>query len=220
MAGRILDQANVSKCVSNLRQISVASASYSADHGGAWPPSNVSGKTPEGDSKPANFFTTSLIPYLGRIPGTKDGDFLKSPLICPSARTDEPDGKNRYRGFYVLPYTDPDTGRNFRYGLSYAQNPYAPGNTNSPTPQVKNRLAVENASEMMLYMDFNSHYLATMAGVNNPVYREILLQRHNGRINVAFADGSVRGIQYEEIPTPEAIPARLFWSGRGKTWPD
>lgn len=29
----------------------------------------------------------------------------------------------------------------------------------------------------------------------------------------------VLGILYEEIPTTKP-PARMFWSGRGKTWPD
>ncbi len=204
----MLSRAAEAKCVSNLKTISGVSALFSADHNGDWPPSAV-----------GTVFANSLIPYLGRVPGTKDADFLNSPLICPAARTDAPDGSYQHRGFYILSYTDPDTGKNFSYGLSYAQNPFAPGRTTSPATQVRNRLAVENASKMMLYMDFYGHYMATLAGIRNPASRDILLRRHKGRINAAYVDGSVRGILYEEIPTTTP-PTRMFWSGRGKTWPD
>jgi len=200
-ASKMLDRANGVKCMANLKTIGIASAAYSGDHRGIWPPSAV-----------GTVFANSLIPYLGRIPGTKDADFLKSPLICPGARTDKPDGNYRYQGFYTLPYTDPDTGEEIRFGLSYGQNAYAPGSGNSYA--VANRMSPEQLSKMMLYMDNEAHYLVTTGGLAVADRTRWLLKRHGGSVNAAYADGSVRSLRFEDIP-PSNSPIRQFWSGKG-----
>jgi prepilin-type N-terminal cleavage/methylation domain-containing protein/prepilin-type processing-associated H-X9-DG protein len=198
MAQQLIARANGPKCLSNLRQISVASASYSADNNGAWPPSAV-----------GTVFSQFLIPYFARVPGTKDGGFMQSPLICPSARTEKTNSAYIYRGIYTP--TSYDTARG-KYGLSYGQNAFAQGPSSST--RVANRMVVENPSKMMLYMDIHEHYLATVGGIIDAERKEILLKRHDGNINAAYVDGSVRTLRYKDIPT-NAIPARMFWSGRG-----
>jgi prepilin-type N-terminal cleavage/methylation domain-containing protein/prepilin-type processing-associated H-X9-DG protein len=198
MALQMAERANAAKCIGNLRQISMVSVSYSSDNRGDWPPNAV-----------GTVYAQYLIPYLGRIPGTKDRDFLRSPLICPSARRNVPDSSYSFRGIYTPTTFDPDRGK---YGLSYAQNTYAPGS--SASTRVANRLAAENPSAMMLYMDLDGHYLVSLGRITNAEHRNTLMKRHNGLVNVAYADGSVRSIPYDDIPTTQS-PVRLFWSGRG-----
>jgi len=201
-ASKMLDRANGVKCLANLKTIGIASAAYSGDHRGNWPASQPT----------VPFFTTSLIPYLGRIPGTKDADFLNSPLICPGARTDRPDGNYSYQGFYTLSYSDPETGKTFKYGLSYGQNVYAPGGAASSA--VPNRMSPEQLSKMMLYMDNEAHHVVSIGGLLAEDRTSKLLKRHGGNINVAYADGSVRSLRFEDIPTANS-PIRQFWSGKG-----
>lgn len=194
-----IDRGNQAKCISNLRQISVASTSYSSDNSGRWPPNSV-----------GSCYALFLIPYLGNVPGTNDSDFMRSPLICPSSRTPEPDGPYRYRGIYTPTAYDPARGK---FGLSYGQNVYAPGSAASTA--VPNRAAVQNASQMMLYMDIDGNSQANLGRVRDPSLNKHLLTRHDGNVNVAYADGSVRTLRITQIPT-NAVPARMFWSGRGQ----
>lgn len=206
--GKFIDKANGIKCIANLKTVSSASAAYSGDHNGDFPPHGVQDP-----------YVDTLVPsYLGRIPGVGDANFLNSPLICPGARTKEPDGNYRHRGVYTSSYPDPETGKDIKCGLSYAQNTYAPGSNNSVG--VPKRLLAEYPSEMMLYMDFEGHYLVSLGGVTNEDRKRLLLQRHSGKVNVAFVDGSVRTLNFEDIPptNPTGAPYR-FWSGKGKKWP-
>lgn len=198
------DRANESKCVSNLKQISIASASYSSDHNGDWPPSKTQGP----------IFANGIMPYLKSVPARGAANFMNSPLICPGSKTDLPDGSYRFRGIYTpTSYTDPQTGQVIaKYGLSYAQNTYAPGTGNSSS--VPNRLSVNIPSQMMLYMDFEGHYVATIGSINDPEKKRLLESRHNQRINIAFADGSVRPIHYDEIPKATGEMPNPFWQGR------
>lgn len=196
-----MSSAGGTKCISNLRQIGVASAAYSADHAGAWPPNQAGGPV----------FANALIPYLGGVPGKNQGDFLQSPLICPNSRTDLPDSNYRYRGIYT-PSSDSNAPEKGKYGLSYGLNAYVSGTSEST--QVRNLLAVEKPSQMMLYMDIEEHYMATVGGLGLDERKQRLLQRHDGRINVVYADGSVRTLLFDDIP-PANSPVRVFWSGRG-----
>lgn len=218
--GKFIEKANETKCLANLKTIGSASAAYSGDHNGDWPPSNISSKgDPEAGIPPisANVFAAHIIPYLGRIPVVGDANFMNSPLICPGARTDEPDGSYRHRGIYTTSYEDPDTGKSVKIGLSYAQNVYAPGKKGESSG-VPKRLLAEFPSEMMLYMDIEGHYIASVGGVNDENRKRWLLQRHAGKVNVAFADSSVRALNFEDIPSNS--PMRRFWSGKGKKWPE
>ena len=131
IASAAINRGNQAKCVSNLRQISVASASYSADNNGAWPPSGVSGPS----------FAEALFQYIGRVPTTTNGSFMRSPFVCPSAQTEQPNGSYRFRGVYVLPSANALV--NGRYGLSYGHNTYASLSASSAGTRVPNRLSVE-----------------------------------------------------------------------------
>jgi prepilin-type processing-associated H-X9-DG protein len=197
----LMATANASKCASNLRQVSSAATAYAADHNGEWPPNQAGGA----------IFATSLIPYLGGVPGRNEANFMNSPLICPGARTDAPEGKYRFRGVYT-PTSDPDAPEKGFFGLSYAQNTYVTGTAASTG--VKNILSAERPSKMMTYLDMDGHYVASTGGLVVEDRKRWVLQRHGGRINVAFADGSVRPMQFDDIPLSNS-PVKVFWSGRG-----
>lgn len=205
--GKFIEKANGTKCLANLKTIGSASAAYSGDHNGDFPPAGV-----------GVIFAPYIFPYLGRIPWVGEANFMSSPLICPGARTSDPDASQRHRGIYTLPTEDPETGKRVSYGLSYAQNVYAPGNGNNAG--VPKRVLAEMPSQMMLYMDMEGHYIVTVNGFTE-TRKRWLLNRHAGRVNAVFADGSVRTLNFEDIPpsNPTGSPYR-FWSGKGKKWPE
>lgn len=207
--GALQRRAALAQCTSNLRQISAASVIYSNEHDGKWPPNAV-----------GTVYANYLIPYLGNIPAKGAPNFLNSPLICPTSKVDEPEGNYRHRGIYTpTSYTDPDTGKVIaKYGLSYGQNAFAPGVSGASTA-VPNRLSVEAPSKMMLYMEIDGHYLAPIGRIVDPDHKEILKKRHNNIINVAYADGSVRGMAYEDIPTTSTGKnADPFWNFAGSQY--
>lgn len=183
----MISRANEAKCVSNLKSISAASALYSADHNGNWPLNSV-------DSNDRHIFSNYLIPYLDAIPSQQDGNLMNSPLICPATLKED---------VYIVG----------SYGLGYAQNGYAQ-NTDK-AHYVKTRLAVDKVSSFMLYMDFTGHYLTSSATFNRS--QEILAKRHTGKLNIAYADGSVSPMPLEDVPpqNPKTVePASSFWYGR------
>lgn len=198
----VVSRGHNAKCISNLRQISAASASYSADNAGQWPPGAV-----------GVVFAQVLIPYLGNVPGTSNANFLQSPLICQPARRNVPDDTWNFRGIYTPTLYDPARGK---YGITYGQNTYA-----STNAIVRNRLTVQNPSKMMLYMDMLGNHQATIGRINMAEVRENLEKRHGGKVNVAYVDGSVGSVSYDDIPatgnpaanTPNA--GSMFWTGRG-----
>lgn len=202
----MLSRAADAKCVSNLRALSAASILFSTDNNGKWPLNSVG--TPRG------VFANDLIPYLEPIPGRQDANFRNSPLICPTMPKDGVDSNYRFQGVYTpssYRYEDPD--KTVRYGIGYAQNIYAADRAQAY--YVKNRLAVGKTSSFMLYMDFSNHYVTSSSRLFN-VEKEALKKRHNNKLNIAFADGSIRAIPYEEIPpqTPRLGPGTAsFWYG-------
>lgn len=198
---------NQAKCAANLKQISIASANYSNDHNGDWPPSQTG----------THVFANYIMPYLGKVPSRGASNFMDSPLICPSAKVDASDDNYIHRGIYTpTSWTNPDTGKveSNKYGLSYAQNVYAPGSGDSRG--VPKRTSVSLPSQMMLYMEFQGHYISTIARINDDEHKKQLEARHNKHINAAFVDGSVRAITYDDIPKTVAEMPNPFFQGREK----
>ncbi len=202
----VIGKANESKCMANLKTISVASAAYSAEHQGKWPPSQTGGPV----------YSNALIPYLGEVYGRGHPAFMKSPFICPNSRQDLPEGTYRHLGVYTpTSYTWPGgTKQANRYGLTYAQNVFAPGSGN--VYAMPTRAAVERPGRAMLYMEYDAHYVVNQAMVAREETGEALALRHDGRINVAFVDGSVRTMTYTAILNENNATLNPFWHGKGK----
>lgn len=201
----IIGRANESKCISNLKQISVASAAYSADHDGYFPKAGV-----------GIIFSNDIMFYLGKVPARGSANFMNSPLICPAAKTSNPDSNYHYNGIYTpTSWPDPETGEVIsKYGLSYAQNIYA-----SPLNVVPKRSNVALPSQMFLYMDYQGNGTLSLGAVGESFREERLdplEKRHNKLLNTAFVDGSIRSIRLEDIPkAPQPSPHLTpFWQGQ------
>ncbi len=181
------------QCVANLGQISTASAAYGVDHRGQWPDNGLHADSVN------DVFVEALVPYFGRVPKTGESDFRRSPFICPAERSDMPDGAYQKDGVYVVRSR----------GLSYAQNGYL--HETAAASRVGLRTALEHPSALVLYMDFPKHFVLDISrlGKDNRVAQ--LKERHGERANAAFADGSVRPVAIDEIPTTRPS---LFWQGR------
>lgn len=192
-------------CVSNLRQISVASLTYSADHDGAWPRNLVHPTDPSQNE----VFTEFLLPYLEPYPRRPGTNFRNSPLVCPANRDDIPESNFIYKGVYT-PF-----GK-YAYGLSYAQN-QSLLHTGSASGAGLRRQAVKQPAHLVLYMDFLTHFEMNASRLNVTVDKgrtrmDFLKDRHGGKfVNAAFADGSVRPVELDAIPTTSPS---LFWQGR------
>lgn len=172
-------------CTANLKHISVASAAYSADHQGSWPDNRI-------DKENGNVvFMEQLLPYTGPILKYPDPAFRASPFVCPAERNTEP-----YSVYIVR-----------SRGLSYAQNAFL--QATAVAKKVGAKVSVPHASELMLYMDFQGHFLVDTSRLPDNI--AAIKRRHGQFANAAFADGSVRQINLDQIPT--TTPSR-FWQGR------
>lgn len=196
---RARKQGNQVVCVTNLKQISVASAAYGSDHQGQWPENGVNAPSTTNE-----IFLESLLPYFQRIPKRSDSDFFKSPFICPGDRVDTPDNQYFYKGVYLARSR----------GLSYGQN----GNLHDTTAKRSvglTRGSVRYPAQLVLYMDFPAHYVMSDARLREAGKDRLarLKERHGSRANAAFADGSVRPVVIDEIPSE--VPS-LFWQGRDR----
>lgn len=193
-----------SRCAENLRTISLASALYSTEHHGAWPLSSTG----------VHIFSNSLMPYLGEVHGRGHPSFLKSTLICPNGPQDIPDEAYRHRGIYnPATYVSPDGSRTItRYGLTYAQNAFAPGSGNSYA--IPSRVAATAPARTMLYIEHDGHYVVNSSMLLREEVRQALKKRHEGRIHVAFVDGSVRAMVYEEVLREGEATMNFFWHGK------
>lgn len=192
-------------CVLNLRQISLASLAYSADHDGAWPPNEVNPT----DSSKNKVFTEFLAAYLDPYPRRPGANFRNSPLVCPADRADISESNFIYKGVYT------PLGK-YAYGLSYAQN-QSLFSTGSASGAGLRRQAVKQPAHLVLYMDFLTHFEMNASRLNVTVDQgktrmDFLKDRHGGKfVNAAFADGSVRQVELDTIPTTNPS---LFWQGR------
>ncbi len=176
-------------CTANLKQISAASAAYSVDHGGEWPENRI-------DKENGNvIFMESLLPYIGPVPKHPAPNFRASPFVCPAERLNQPGSTS----VYIVRSR----------GLSYGQNAFLQATTS--TKKVGPRIAVQYPSELVLYMDFQGHYLMDFDRLLQSDRIAQIKKRHGPFANAAFADGSVRPVDIDAIPT--YAPSR-FWQGR------
>ncbi len=190
-------------CVANLKQISVASLAYGADHHGDWPDNRVVDKVKEPNMDNV-VFLESLLPYVGPIPkkpsaGMSRSAFRNSPFVCPAERLNEPNGSYVYQGVATVRSR----------GLSYGQNYYL--QQTASKSRVGPRNAVQYPSELVLYMDFQGHYLMDYSRLIQGDRIELTEKRHGRMVNAAFADGSIRSVDIRTIPSQ--LPCR-FWQGR------
>jgi prepilin-type processing-associated H-X9-DG protein/prepilin-type N-terminal cleavage/methylation domain-containing protein len=191
--GRVRSAARASQCISNLRQTGAATNLFVNENRGRLPRQNFQ-------------FPHDLWPYvastaqaLPSIAGDPPPDLAGTVFECPNVYDDEQTTKRSY-GY---------NSRILPRGVTAAQLPSDPLAGSGSNAKIKMLSHIENLSQTLLYADAkgtslfgNTGNMDTAIGQLNP--------RHSGRINVSFADGSVRPIGVETIPTSYDTP---FWRG-------
>lgn len=188
-APAILQRANLTKCASNLRNIWQAELGYASDNSGQFAP-NAAGSA---------VFAGALRPYVGEENLTGAACLRYSIFVCPG---------DKYPLNQPIYYIG---NSNTGYALSYAQNGYI-GLTSSATYSAAARFSgLTRLSQLAVLMDYENHYIATMGTWNVGTRLSDLSNRHNGQINVVFADGHASPMWLTNVDTN--VP-NAFWQGR------
>jgi prepilin-type processing-associated H-X9-DG protein/prepilin-type N-terminal cleavage/methylation domain-containing protein len=162
------------RCVANLKENAIAILSYAADHDGKSVVAYLSAtNSPDG---------VAAVWYLTLI---RDGylDRQGSTLVCPS--------------FTPFKYSNKGPNSQYTYGLRRWDDPrkYDPAYQMGRVDQLSKFVLLADS-----YKDAyrSQTYYITWPGFTSSAPEQIHA-RHNGRANIAFADGSVRPLSRDEI---------------------
>ncbi len=187
-------------CILNLRQISAATRAYQAENRNQWPENRA--------SPGAVAFSSPLLPYLGPYPRAADADapyqLQRGVFVCPADRFGVKE-KTEFENVYAVGSP--------RYPLSYGQNGYLTSTSSAYGAGAPS--AVTMPGRLATHMDWEGHYIANLQTLmtNDGERKRALLKRHNGKINVIFADGHAEQWRIESLPNP-VPPPEPFWTGR------
>ncbi|MDR1282880.1 MAG: DUF1559 domain-containing protein [Opitutaceae bacterium] len=165
VVGKVRESARSAQCVSNLRQLGIASQNYGVDNQDWLPP----WRGPDGNGPYVNRI---LLPYLGaKLPsGTGEiaPDVLNCPVKDPGTRTDG------------LPYRVEE-----RIRFSYTLNLSATNNEGGFERIHAKFAQVEYPSKTFLFIDHNGNSAGTRGMASQIVYK------HKNKVNAVFVDGHV-----------------------------
>ncbi len=178
---RMSARANETKCVSNLRQISASMFRWASEHNGKLPPQIFPDNGLQWNNPGSEFFAY----MLDKAGIANDWDeLLNTVLRCPGSNAKgTPDGER-----------DNSYGRNTHLGLADYTLPDGMKMRQYETPLTR----IEFASKAALVVDwpipnFSRGTLTTPTRVEN------LWSRHQGRMNVAYADGHIASITRSQL---------------------
>jgi prepilin-type processing-associated H-X9-DG protein/prepilin-type N-terminal cleavage/methylation domain-containing protein len=190
--GSALTSGNRAKCASNLKQIGVAHAQYSADNDGFVAPNRW------GDISPPDFrvrfWPETLLPYItGRDawhipnnPNTPDVPVFQ----CPSATAD-------------------DTYSWVFQRMAYSQNTFFGGSGPGYIGHRIKRAAVQKPSKMILVVEGAAVNTAPWA--DTPGNPNRIAYRHNGQANILFLDGHVEASEHPIASPPYGTNNKYNW---------
>ncbi len=180
--------ANASQCLSNLRQLAIAMHLYTQDNNGCLP---YSMEPAHGGSWDyllrAYLFSQEEAKAAGKAKGLPTGIFR-----CPVSRKT------------VL---DAERASSFAININLVKQ-----NASRGDPQLMVNIAVP--SQTYLIIDSNKREFwrdDKAAFVNDMRYEGAAVHRHNGKLNMAFADASVRALDFEQIAWDSASVTRAPW---------
>jgi len=193
--GKMRASGEAAACVSNLRQIGAAAASYAADHDGAILPML---QINSGWTAYVGPWPVVLADYLG-IPRTS-GQRARSALVCPSIKNP------RY-------YGPPDSGDDWNLFCTYAKNYHIGDYAGSTDARYTQRLVnVTNPSKTAFFIDAQ---WVSFANWSAPDGADTVLFPHNRCANVLYLDGHATLLPHQ--PHGDALPPATdtqFYEGR------
>jgi prepilin-type N-terminal cleavage/methylation domain-containing protein/prepilin-type processing-associated H-X9-DG protein len=189
--GKVRESARSAQCLSNLRQISLALNMYADDHKGLFPTTgNADWVKPAALATPGGIFDylqqTATPNQFWDQYWVSSVRFKGTPLFCPG-----------WQGRDPVPYS---------YGLNELLTEQVPG-LKIGSKNYAARWKVTAPSQAMLVIEANqlNAKLPGSAGGQEPANKP----RHGSQLNLAYVDGHVGKIRYEEIPTYATHP---FWA--------
>lgn len=195
-------EAQSSQCVSNLKQLHLATMLWSADSGNRLPDrrwwSYDKGKS-------TSVYSYEIAPYLGLQAGSSGQQSglaeAASVFTCPASHSQRTSTQPWARTYSINAHAC-STGE----GLALDERWYP-----------RSIHQIERPSEMALYMDGAVSSAGGGAYWTNVQAKQVkghsspLLYPHNDAINVVFVDGHVESIIQEEMETNYSQPSIRFW---------
>lgn len=200
-----LEKARSAGCQGNLRSIGSAAILYAADHGGRLPGVMV-GRDENGsisDRYPGQQWDAQLMPYL-EISLDPAPSGVRTPLLCPASELHPNAAMNRQLSYaWNVRLVDADP---YRSRLLYDLQQPA-----TILLAMDNKILANQPDRNQV--TFNAYGNTIYIGNNTSQLRRVPYERHDGRVNVLFADGSVasRGPVSPTNPTPQGI--RFYSNG-------
>ncbi len=190
LSGRTRDSAKVTQCMQHQRQIVVAIVHYATENSGQLP--HVAPRWgADNDANP--YWTTTLLPYAGQSAAPTGIRIGLNYLRCPAE-------KDPARFTYGLNYTE----KHPRPVMTFSRQQLGfPGSGRLSTLGAKT-MFVMDANNSVLYSptqyplnagDRDSNATLLGAGIQ---YNQAAFDRHGGKVNASFADGSARVISIAE----------------------
>lgn len=187
-----LASGNRAKCASNLKQIGVAHAQYSADNDGFVAPNRW------GDNSPPDyrvrFWPETLSPYLTgkdawHIPNNPNPPEV-AVFQCPAATTND-----TYSWVFKR--------------AAYSQNAFFGGSGPGYLGRRIKRVAVQKPSKMVLVVDGVA--VNTAPWCDTPGNANRIAYRHNGQANILFLDGHVEASKHPIASPPHGTNNKYNW---------
>jgi len=207
----VLSRGKAAKCVSNLRQIGVAVAAYAADNNGAFPRGGWGGSgalplDPPGTDGVG--WLTDIFPYLGE---------QREVFICPEGKSTSPTGQKSWMRMPGKTMSDPLYPSHYAYNAQLNTNRISL-RSNTPTLHVDRLASVRRLSGLPVMIDivFQSNFLgydSLFTPSPSATGSQVFADRHMGRGNILWGDGSVSSMTYGEwaAAPEERVPSGGGW---------
>ncbi len=202
--GSGLRKSREAKCISNLRQLSVAWAQFAVDNNGRV----VSPGWKNSKSNIGPGASPGLREYVGLV-GSFANPYFSTVFTCPELQAD--------------PQTATKEAFFRNYAINYrATDPTWDGVTAAASDQRTRITAIRNPSKMALFMDGaldpakppSDRYTQSMRNDKGIGVLQMLQRPHNGHGHVVYADGHA-GTMPEDAYTDESSTS-LFWRDGGR----
>lgn len=189
--------ADGAKCAGNLRQIGAAVMAYAGENDGAFPRGGYGGSGTLPLDPPATDglgWLTDIYPYVGRE---------RDVFVCPAGEEKSPTGTASWIRMPGMTINDPKYPMHYAYNAQLNTNVTFLRSSPNATLYVDKMISVPNLPGLPVVIDivFQNNFLGydnVFAATPSPTANQQFADRHNGRGNILWGDGSVSSMTYQE----------------------